>query len=250
MIPLLVGLIALLPSGAALGEPLPIECDDGASVVLVYFDISPESERKFEFGECGESSIGDWNRVGFEAETSAATVSALGLVRSEDGFTLEVSSEIELDVEDFAAVSVFAEGEARFRSPDADEDIDAEVIVEIARTGELDVDELSLAVLGPGVDLFENLEDVEDGEVRFEVELEPDEEYRAILVAETAELFDTVSGSQTLRVRVETVPVPEPAGALLLGVGALTLGGARRFYNRPRLRDRGRAAGARRGGLA
>lgn len=250
MTPLLIGLLAVLAAGAARSEPLPIECDDGASVFLVYVDSSPEFEEQSELGECGESSIGDWNRVGFVAETSAATVSLLGLVRSEDGFTLEVSNEIELEVDDFAAASVFASGEARFRSPDADEDVDAEVIVEIARTGELDVDELSLAVLGPGVDLFENLEDTEDGEVRFEVELEPDEEYRAILVAETAELLDTVSGSQTLRVRVETVPVPEPAGALLLGIGALTLGGTRRFYNGPRLRDLGRAAGARRRGLA
>jgi len=228
MIPLLIGLLTLL-AGAARGEPLPIACDDGASVVLLYVDSSPEFETQRELGECGPSAVGDWNRVGFVDETSAATVSAVGLVRSEDGFTLEVSNELELDVDDFASISVAATGEARFRAPEADQDVQAEVILEIARSGELEEQELSLAVLGPGVDLFEDLDDEDDGELRFEVELEPDEEYRAILIA-AAELSDTATGTHTLRARIETVPVPEPAAALLLAAGALTLGGARRFY--------------------
>jgi len=124
------------------------------------------------------------------------------------------------------------EGHARFRAPGADDDLPADVILEIAREGELEDTELSLAVVGPGVDLFEDLDDDEDGELRFSVELEPGEDYRAVLIAGAA-LTDTASGSQTLRVRVD-VAAPEPGAPLLLGAGALVLAGAARPRRRRR----------------
>lgn len=122
------------------------------------------------------------------------------------------------------------EGHARFRAPEADDDLPADVILEIAREGELEATELSFAVVGPGVDLFEDLDDEEDGELHFPVELEPGEDYRALLIAGAA-LTDTAAGSQTLRVRVD-VPAPEPAATLLLGAGALVLAAAARCRRR------------------
>jgi hypothetical protein len=62
------------------------------------------------------------------------------------------------------------------------------------------------------------------------VELEPGEDYRAVLIAGAA-LTDTASGSQTLRVRVD-VPAPEPGATLLLGTGALVLAGTARCRHR------------------
>ncbi len=207
----------------ARAELLPLECDDGASVSLTYLDSSPEFEQRDELDECNEAPVGDWNRLGLVEQTDAASVDALGFVRSEDGLVLEVSSQLALEVEDdeLASIVALVEGEARFRAPEADEDVAAEVIVEISRSGELEEAELSLAVVGPGVDLFEDLDD-EQGELRFPVELEPDEDYRAVLVAGGA-LTDTGSGSHSLRFRVDVL-APEPAAPLLLGAGALVLG--------------------------
>jgi hypothetical protein len=209
----------------ARAELLPLACDDGASVSLSYVDSSPELEHEDELGECNQAPIGDWNRVGLVRETDVAAVDALGFVRSDDGFVLQVEGRLDLDVEDgFAALVVAVEGEARFRAPEADEDVPAEVIVEIARDGEVEEAELSLAVLGPGVDLFEDLDDEAEGELRFPLELEPDEDYRAVLIAAGA-LTDTGSGSQSLRLRVD-VPAPEPSAPLLVGAGACVLGAA------------------------
>jgi hypothetical protein len=225
--------IALLAGGclaaAASSEPLPFECDDGASVVLAYVDSSPELEERSELGECGVSPIGDWNRVGFVLDTDAASVSVAGFVESEDGFTLEVGNELglELEEDEDALVTALAIGEGRFRAPEADQDVQAEVILEIERSGDLEEQELSLAVIGPGVDLSEDLDDDPDGEQRFPVELEADEDYRAVLSA-ASELSNTGQGAHTLRVRVETVPVPEPAAPALLAAGALTLAAVRR----------------------
>jgi len=230
---LLGGLSAGAP-GVARADLLPFECDDGASVTLSYVDSSPEFQLENELGECNQAPVGDWNRVGLAEATDAATVDAVGFVRSDDGFALEVTSELALEVEDdeLAALGVLVEGHARFRAPDADDDLPADVILEIAREGELEDTELSLAVVGPGVDLFEDLDDDEDGELRFSVELEPGEDYRAVLIAGAA-LTDTASGSQTLRVRVD-VAAPEPGAPLLLGAGALVLAGAARPRRRRR----------------
>lgn len=219
------GTFAAAPSSA---ELLPLSCDDGASVLLGYLDSSPEFEERSELGECGDAPIGDWNRVGFVLETDAARVSAAGVVRSEDGFTLEVRNELALEIEDgeLALAAAAVAGEGRFRSPD--EDVDAEVIVEIERTGELEEQELSLSVLGPGVDLFEDLDDEPNGEVRFGLELEPDEEYRLVLFA-GSEISNTGQGEHALRARIDAIPTPEPAAPLLLVAGALALGARRRF---------------------
>ena len=216
----------------ARAELLPLECDGGASVSLTYLDSSPEFEHQDELGECNEAPVGDWNRVGLAQQTDAATVDAVGFVRSEDGSVLEVANQLALDVEsgELAEIVVLVEGEARFRAPEADDDVPADVILEIAREGELEEAELSLAVVGPGVDVFEDLDGEQDGELRFPVELEPGEDYRAILIA-AGELSGTGSGSELLRLRVD-VPAPEPAAPLLLGAGALVLGVARGFGRR------------------
>ena len=231
-LPLLGALWAGAP-GAARADLLAFECDDGASVTLSYVDSSPEFVLENELGECNQAPIGDWNRVGLAETTDAASVDAVGFVRSDDGFVLEVTSELALEVDDdeFATLGTLVEGHARFRAPEADDDLPADVILEVAREGDLEDTELSLAVVGPGVDLFEDLDDEADGELHFPVELEPGEEYRAVLIAGAA-LTDTAAGSQTLRARVD-VPAPEPGAALLLGAGALVLAGAAGCRRRP-----------------
>jgi hypothetical protein len=218
----------LLAPGAAFAQALPLECDDGASVVLTYFDSDLESELQSELDECNAAPIGDWNRAGFADETDAATVSAVGAVTSADGLVLRLENEISLAIEsgEDATQTVLVEADADFTAPDGEDDLAAEIIVTLARTGELDESELSLAVVGDGVSLTEDLEELDDGEHRFTVELEPNETYTAFLV-NASELSDTATGSQTLTFRVE-VPVPEPGAAALLAAGAGVLVLARR----------------------
>jgi hypothetical protein len=210
----------LLAPCVAFAQALPLECDDGASVVLTYLDSDLESELQSELDECNEAPVGDWNRAGFADETDAATVSAVGAVTSDDGLELRLENEISLDIEDgeSATMSVLVEAEAEFTAPDGEDDIPAEIVVNLVRTGELDESELSLAVLGEGVSLSEDLDDEEDGELRFPVELEPGEDYTAFLVS-ASELSDTAAGTQTVRFRVE-LAVPEASAAWMVLAGA------------------------------
>lgn len=238
----LLSLLATVTLGGALpagAELLPLECDDGASVILDYFDSDLELEHQSDTGECNMAPVGDWNRSGITPSSDAASASLLGLVRSPDGFTLEVSNEIALVVEDgeFAGASALVTGEARVRAPDRNDDVPTEVTFEIERAGELEEEELSLAFVGPGVDELEDLDELEDGEYVLDVELEPGEEYRLILFAGSA-LDDTGEGSHLVRARVDAIPAPEPAAALLLACGALVLRGAHLARHRPRRRPR------------
>ena len=115
-----------------------------------------------------------------------------------------------------------------FPPPESEEDeVPAEIVVTLARSGEFGGSNLALAVAGPGVLLDEDLDDEEDGEVRFDVDLEPEEDYTAVLTS-TSELSDDADASQFMRFRVEVQAVPEPAGALLLLFGAAMMRAARR----------------------
>jgi hypothetical protein len=224
----------LLAPCAAFAQALPLECDDGASVVLTYLDSDFESELQSELDECNEAPVGDWNRAGFADETDAATVSAVGAVTSDDGLELRLENEISLDIEDgeSATMTVLVEAEAEFTAPEGDDDIPAEIVVNLARTGELDESELSLAVLGEGVSLTEDLDDEDDGELRFPVELEPEETYTAFLVS-GSELSDTAAGTQTVRLRVE-LPVPEASVAWMVLAGAGVMIAMRRLSTKVR----------------
>jgi hypothetical protein len=226
-LPLAVAVLAV-SGGAQAQTVLPLECDDGASVVLSYLDSDFENELSSDLNECNEAPIGDWNRVGFADSTGAADVSLVGAVSSEDGLELTLENEIALDIDsgENAAAAVFVEAEARFTAPEGDEDIPAEIVVTIARDGVLDDDEIDLAVLGEGVALTEELEDEPDGELRFEVSLEAGEDYAAVLT-NTGELSADGDVTQTVSFRVEVTPVPEAASALMLGVGAAVLCAAR-----------------------
>ena len=226
-------LLASLPLAVAVlaapGVPaqtvLTLECDDGASVVLSYLDSDFENELSSDLNECNEAPIGDWNRVGFVDSTGAADVSLVGAVTSEDGLELTLENAIALDIEsgENAAAAVFVEAEARFTAPDgAEEDIPAQIVVTLAREGAFDDDELALAVLGEGVALTEDLDDEEDGELRFDVDLEPGEDYVAVLT-NSGELSDDGDVTQTVSFRVEVNPVPEAESALMLAVGAAVL---------------------------
>jgi len=219
-------LAAAAPSHA---DPLPLTCDEGelgVSVELLFADSSPELEEQDELRECNQASIGSWNSIVFADETGDSSVQARGEARSDDGFVLAVENALDLAVDDgpldFASVVVGVEAQAIFRAPPGDDPIEAEVIVEILREGDLEDTELSLAVAGENVDLSENLDDEGVGELRFPVELEPGEEYRALLVVGSA-LTDTGAGSQALRLRVESEPVPDAAAPLLLLAGGAVL---------------------------
>jgi hypothetical protein len=226
-LPLAAAMLAL-PGGAAAQTLLPLECDEGASVVLAYLDSDFENELSSDLNECNEAPIGDWNRVGFVDSTGAADVSLVGAVSSEDGLELTLENEIALDIGsgENAAAAVFVEAEARFTAPEGDEDIPAEIVVTIARDGALDDDEIDLAVVGEGVALSEELENEEDGELRFPVSLEAGEDYAAV-ITNTGELSADGDVTQTVSLRVEVNPVPEAASALMLGVGAAVLCAAR-----------------------
>lgn len=232
-------LLASLPLAVAVlaapGVPaqtvLTLECDDGASVVLSYLDSDFENELSSDLNECNEAPIGDWNRVGFVDSTGAADVSLVGAVTSEDGLELTLENAIALDIEsgENAAAAVFVEAEARFTAPDgAEEDIPAQIVVTLAREGAFDDDELALAVLGEGVALTEDLDEEEDGELRFDVDLEPGEDYVAVLT-NSGELSDDGDVTQTVSFRVEVNPVPEAESALMLAVGAAVLCVWRRY---------------------
>jgi hypothetical protein len=219
---------------------LPLECDDGASVAFTYIDSDFENEAQNDDDECNAAPIGDWNRSGFADETGAADVSLVGAVSSEDGLELELENSISLAIEDgeFAAATLLVAADVRFTAPESAEDeIPAEVVVTLERTGEFGSSNLALAVVGPGVSLTEDLDDALDGEARFPVDLEPDEDYTAVLTS-TSELDDSEDASQILRFRVEVEAVPEPAGALLLLVGAAVVrasaGSRRRRSSRAR----------------
>ena len=214
---------------ASRADPLPLLCDEdelGVSVELLFTDSSPALEAPDELRECNAAPIGTWNSLVFSDETDASTVQARGETRSEDGFVLAVENALDLDVDDdffdFALVVLGVEAEAWFEAPPGDEPIEAEVIVEVLREGDLESTELSLSVVGEDVDLNENLDDVGTGEHRFSVELAPEEEYRALLTV-SSRLDHTAAGSQMLRFRVETVPAPEAAAPLLLLAGGAVL---------------------------
>jgi hypothetical protein len=226
--------VPVIAAGLAAGrasraDPLPLFCDEdelGVSVELLFTDSSPALEAPDELRECNAAPIGTWNSLVFSDETDASTVQARGETRSEDGFVLAVENALDLDVDDdffdFALVVLGVEAEAWFKAPPGDEPIEAEVIVEVLREGDLESTELSLSVVGEDVDLNEDLDDVGTGEHRFSVELEPEEEYRALLTV-ASRLDQTAAGSQTLRFRVETVPAPEAAAPLLLLAGGAVL---------------------------
>lgn len=229
-LPLAAALV--LPGGAPAQTALPLECDDGASVVLTYLDSDFTNELSTDLNECNEAPIGDWNRVGFVDSTDAADVSLVGAVsgvESGDGVELTLENEIALDIDsgENAGAAVFVEAEARFTAPEGDEDIPAEIVVTLARDGVLDDDEIDLAVAGEGVAFDEELEDDGDGEHRFPVSLEAGEDYIAVLT-NTGRLSANGDVTQTVSMRVEVNLVPEAASALMLGVGAAVLCAARR----------------------
>lgn len=233
------------PGASASAELLPLSCDEsvGASAVLSYLDSSPELELQQELTECGAAPVGSWVEVAYQDDTSAATVSARAEARSDDGFVLEATNELQLEVDDgpfdFAQISVALAVEARFTAPAAPDPVEAEVVVEVARGGEVEDAVLGLAVTGPGVDVREDLEDEPPGVLRIPVELDAGEHYSAVLTADAA-LFDSGAASRTLRLHVETVP--EPGAVALLAAGAAVLA-AFRLLAAPRRRDRaGRAA--------
>jgi hypothetical protein len=221
----------VVPVTAASGQTLlPLECDDGASVAFTYFDTDFENETQTDLDECNEAPIGDWNRSGFADETDAATVSLVGAVSSEDGLELELENSISLLIEDGedATATLLVSADVRFTAPESEEDeVPAEIVVTLARSGEFDESSLALAVVGDGVSLTEDLDDEEDGEVRFEVDLEPEEDYTAVLTS-TSELSDDADASQLLRFRVEVETVPEPGQMLMLCIGGMAMLGARR----------------------
>jgi hypothetical protein len=248
VLPALAATFAAAP-GTAHADPLPLTCDEdelGVSVELIFADSSPEFEEQDELRECNQAPIGTWNSIVFADETDDSSVQVRGEARSEDGFVLTVENALDLDVDDgtfdFALVTLAVAAEARFRAPPGDDPIEAEVVVEILREGDLEDTELSLAVVGEDVDLTEDLDDEDVGELRFPVELEPDEEYRAVLVVGSA-LTDTGAGSQALRLRVDTV-VPEAAAPLLLlaGGSVLALAGRRPRRSGPSQARRSRSA--------
>jgi hypothetical protein len=208
---------------------LPLECDDGATVAFTYFDTDLENEVQTDADECNVAPIGDWNRSGFTDETDAAAVSLVGAVSSEDGLELELENSISLAIEDGedATATLLVSADVQFTAPESEEEeIPAEIVVTLERAGEFGGSNLALAVTGPGVALAEDLDDEADGEVRFEIDLEPEEDYTAVLTS-TSELSDDADASQILRFRVEVEAVPEPGAALLLGVGGMAMLGAR-----------------------
>lgn len=225
---ILVGVVSFLAAPAAHAELLPLSCDDstGASALLGYVDSSPEFEEQDETTECGAAPVGTWAVVSYDDDTRAATVSARAEALSADGLVLEAVNDLDLDVDDgifdFASVGVALVVEAGFEAPDSDDSVDAELIVEIIRTGDLEDTVLALLVEGPGVDVREDLDDEPAGELRFPVELEGGEEYRASLTADAA-LTESGQGAQALRFSVDVEPVPEPAAAWLLVAGTFVL---------------------------
>ena len=228
----------LAAAGSAQADPIPLRCEEdelGVSVEMLFSDTSPEFEQQHELRECNQAPVGIWNSVGFADETDDSVVSALGEARSDDGFVLQVVNELDLVADDGtfdeSLVTIAVQAQAIFDAPEGADPIDAEVVVELERTGELEGVDLSLAVVGEDVDLNEDLEDEPDGELRFPVELEPGEEYRAVVVA-NSRLDDTGAGTQTVRFRVETVTVPEAGAPLLLAAGAAVLAAAGRARRR------------------
>ena len=220
---------ALAAHGARAQTLLPLECDDGATVAFTYFDTDLENETQNDADECNVAPIGDWNRSGFADETGAADVSILGAVSSEDGLELELANAISLAIEDGedATATLLVSADVQFTAPASEEEeIPAEIVVTLVRTGEFGGSNLALAVAGSGVALTEDLDDAEDGEVRFPVDLEPEEDYTAVLTS-TSELSDDADASQLLRFRVEVEAVPEPGAVLLLCVGGMIMLGAR-----------------------
>ena len=222
---------ALAAHGARAQTLLPLECDDGATVAFTYFDTDFENETQNDNDECNMAPIGDWNRSGFADETDAADVSLVGAVSSEDGLELELENSISLAIEDGedATATLLVSADVSFTAPESEEgEVPAEIVVTLARSGEFGGSNLSLAVVGDGVALAEDLDDEEDGEVRFQVDLEPEEDYTAVLTS-TSELSDDANASQVMRFRVEVEAVPEPAGALMLCIGCMAMLGAQRF---------------------
>jgi hypothetical protein len=224
----------VVAAGSAQADPIPLRCEEdelGVSVEMLFSDTSPEFEEQSELRDCNQAPIGVWNSVAFADETDDSVVSVLGEARSDDGFVLEVVNELDLVADDGtfdeSLVTIAVQAQAIFDAPEGADPIDAEVVVEIERTGELEGVDLSLAVVGEDVDFTEDLEDEPDGEQRFDVELEPGEEYRALVTA-NSRLDDTGAGAQTVRFRVETVSVPEAGAPLLAAAGAAVLAAAGR----------------------
>jgi hypothetical protein len=228
---------ALAAHGARAQTLLPLECDDGATVAFTYFDTDFENETQNDNDECNMAPIGDWNRSGFADETGAADVSLVGAVSSEDGLELELENSISLAIEDGedATATLLVSADVSFTAPASEEEeIPAEVVVTLTRTGEFGGSNLSLAVLGQGVALTEDLDDEEDGEVRFPVDLEPEEEYTAVLTS-TSELSDDADASQIMRFRVEVEAVPEASAVWMLLTGAGVMSAARRRVTKLRV---------------
>jgi|GEM_PF-5945481 len=244
----LAGVAWLLAAPAAAQEALVLECDDdrlGGSTLITFADSSPEFQVEEAIQDC-DAVPGTWSAVSLVDETDDSTVDAAVSVSSDAQQTLEVRAEAALEVEDdfldFGSVALGAEAEALFDTPESeDDDVLVDVVVELEREGDFEDDELSIAIEGPSTDFDENLEDLPNGVTRFPVELEPDEEY-VMFVTFGGLLDETSAAAWTLRVRLETTPVPEPSAVALACTGAAVLCAARRrFHAEKKLQPRGRA---------
>lgn len=228
---------ALLAAPAWSQATLPLECHDddvvGASTVITYIDASFEHNEEDDLRKCGPSP-GPWSSVAFATDTHAASVQSNADVTSEAVDVVRVHIDATLDVGDdffdFADVGLLAEAEAFFTAPD--DEVDAELVVELERESDFENADARVRVDGPSVDLQESLDDLPDGETRFPLgTLEPGEKY-VMHVTSAGTLFESDSASRTIRVRVEATPVPEPAQALLACTGAALLAAARRARGR------------------
>ena len=217
---------AFVRPGSASAELLPLACDRliGSSAVLAYAGDAGLIELD-ELRECRDTPIGTWAGVSYANETLLTELDLRVEARSDDGFVLEASNDLFVDSSLPFVAGVALGAEASFESQ---VDLDADLVVEIVRTGELEDAYMAFAVVGIGLDVSEELTDEPAGVLRFPVELKAREPYLVVMTVDAA-LTESGEGSQALRFSVDTESVPEPGAAALLGTGAaLLLGAARR----------------------